>query len=266
MIVDKINAYLSANHITLNDYIINEVKELAGYAFRRQFMGDNERKAGVLTLSSSGKCPRQLSYKYHGYETKGKEIDSRSKIVFFTGDMSELMIMQLAKLAGVQIMGYGLNQITVKVVLDNESIVEGHPDGYVLDNNIVLAECKSMTTYALKELEHGEVDSIYLAQINMYLEASKLDYCCLVGHCKESGVLAELIIKKDSNIVQRSKDGLKEVLSSTKDNLPNPPATLDKNEDGFYPWNCLYCAYWGHCRTNAEKVLVGSKYKLKEKK
>ena len=268
MIVDKINVYLSETNTKVDDHLRYQIEKLAGLAFQRQFMGEHESKPGILRLSKAGKCPRQIAYAFYGYEIKGKEIDSRAKIVFFQGDLVELMMMSLARLAGCNVVGTGFNQITVGVPIlgkegNDSTIVEGHPDGFLIDNGVKLTECKSMASYSYERFEVGEIDDGYKAQINMYLEGTGLDECILVAMNKDNGVLGEMLIKKDPKIVKNAKDGFSDVLKSTKGFLPNPMYVAD--EKGTYPWQCLYCAYHGWCKTNAEKVLVGRSYKLREK-
>jgi hypothetical protein len=266
MIVDKINAYLSQSNTTVNEHLKFQIEKLAGLAFQRQFMEEYESKPGVLRLSSAGKCPRNLAYKYHGFEIKGREIDSRAKIIFFQGDLVELMVMSLARLAGCNIVGTGFNQIKVAVPIavgTEPVVVEGHPDGFLIDYGVKLTECKSMASFSYERFEAGEIDDGYRAQINMYLEGTGLPECLLVAMNKDNGVLGEMLIPKDPKIVESAKEGFALVLASTKDILPLPMYKAD--EKGIYPWQCLYCAYWGYCRPNAERVLIGRSYKLKEK-
>jgi hypothetical protein len=94
------------------------------------------------------------------------------------------------------------------------------------------------------------------------MEALGLSKCVFVALNKESGVMNERIIEKDPAVVEKIREALKTVLHSTPDNLPEAPYV--PNEKGLYPWQCLYCAWWGKCHPTAEKVLVGSSYKLKE--
>lgn len=266
MIVDKINEYLTKNEKTINEAIFYEVGKLASWTFRRQFANEGERETkGKLWLSSIGKCPRQLAYGYHGIEKLGKEIDSRSKIVFWTGDLVELTVVNLAKMAGVPVFATGFDQLTVKLTI-NEKDVFGHPDGLVLNGALRLLEVKSMSSYGFEKFEAGEIDDSYLAQVNCYLEALSLNEAVMVALNKESGVLSERIIVKDKAIVDKCTTNGAIVLMSTPDKLPDPPKEYAPNDKGFYPWQCLYCSWWGRCRTNAEKVLVGKSYKLKEKK
>ena len=263
MIVDKINAYLTQKNTTLDEALRSEVEKLAGMAFHRQFMQDREDKPGTLRLSSCGKCPRQLAYGYHEYTKIGKEIDSRAKLVFWLGDLAELTVISLAKLAGCQLVGTGLNQLTIKIKI-GEAEIEGHPDGLVIDQEadekIKLLEVKSMNSFAFAEFERGNIEPSYQYQLNGYLHALGLETAVMVALNKDSGVLNERIITKDPKIVEKIKENLTSVLQSTQENLPNRAFT--PNDKNFLPWNCLYCGYWGQCYPKAKKVLVGKAYRL----
>mgnify|MGYP000563042822 CR=1 FL=1 len=264
MIVDKINRYLSQEELTFNEAIRYQIEKLAGYVFRRQFMENNDTSTeGKLRISSLGRCPRQIAYTYHGFEKKGKQIDSRAKIVFWTGDLTEMTIISLAKLAGVTLTATGLEQIKVELPVSKEVTAEGHPDGLLIhQNKIYLMEIKSMTSYAFERFQWGDIDQSYLVQVNCYMEALGLDACCFVALNKESGVLSERVVTKKPEIIADVRKKVSEIIASTPENLPERPYQPD--EKGFYPWQCRYCSYWGHCLPNAKEVLVGNKYKLKE--
>lgn len=265
MIIDKINAYLSNNNLTINDSLRYEVEKLAGVSFRRQFMQTEETVSkGKLRLSSAGNCARKLSYAYHGFEKKGKEIDSRSKIIFFQGDLVELMLISIARLSGCNLIATGLSQALAQLPV-NGQMIDGHPDGILIDGGeLLLVEVKSMSSYGFEDFQRGEIDDGYFAQVNAYMSALGLKRCVFVGLNKDSGVLHEMIVNRDDALVEKIKANLLSVIKSTPESLPVP--AYDVNDKGFYPWQCLYCAYWGLCRVNAEKVLVGKSYKLKEKK
>jgi hypothetical protein len=266
MIVDRINEYLSKEGKTINEYYAQELGKLAEWSFKRQFCTDDEPAVpGKLRLSAAGKCPRALAYAYHGFERNGKEKDSRSCIVFFQGDMVEAMIVQLARLAGCTLLGVGTNQVTVKVNVSGVDVV-GHPDGFLIHEGMRLLEVKSMSSYAYDRFERGDIDEGYLSQIMMYLDASDLDSCVLVAVNKDSGVMSEKIIHRDEKKTLETVKNMELVIKSTPEKLPDAPTSYDHDKKGIYPWQCLYCSYFGTCRPNAEKVLVGKSYKLKEKK
>lgn len=269
MIVDAICKYLSAEGKTINEHYAQELGKLAEWSFKRQFCTDDEPVSkGKLRLSAAGKCPRSLSYAYHGFERKGKEKDSRSCVVFFQGDMVEAMVVQLARLSGCALLGVGTNQIGVRLDINGIS-VPGHPDGFVLVSNdagasIGLLEVKSMSSYSYERFEKGEIDEGYQAQIQMYLKTSGCNWCVLVAVNKDSGVMNERKIDYDPELASKTEDNLRKVLLSTPESLPDAPSTHDCDEKGVYPWMCLYCSFWGVCRPTAQKVLVGRSYKLKE--
>ncbi|GEM_PF-1400236 len=267
MIVDKINSYLFENDLTLNESLRYEIEKMAGAAFKKQFMDDEIKDSkGKLWFSSLGRCVRQSSYQFHGIEKAGKEIDGRAKIIFWTGDLIEMTVVGIAKLAGCNLISTGLQQLRVELPV-NGGVVSGRPDGILLaDKQFYLLEVKSMSSYAFEKFEKGTIDEPYLVQVNVGMESLGLSKCVFVGVCKESGVMHEIVLEKDPAIVEKARKNTATILHSTPEDLPAPPEEFNPNEKGFYPWQCLYCAWWMKCRTNAEKVLVGKAYKLKEKK
>jgi hypothetical protein len=264
MIVDKIQKYLTENDLILDEQIRYNVEKLAGWTFKRQFMDNSERELkGKLYISAAGKCARQLAYGFHGFEKAGKEMDARSKLIFWMGDLVELTVVNLAKLAGVQILASGFDQMTVTMDIDGFK-VNGHPDGIVWDNGRpILFECKSMSSFRFEDFERGCLTEDYLYQINCYMFCLGIDKAVVVGVNKDSGVLYENVYVRDDKIVQDAQINMKRVLDSTHDNLPEPK--YEANAKKEYPWQCLYCSYWCHCKPNAEKVLVKNSYKLVEK-
>ena len=271
MIVEKIGAYLNQHEKTLDEALRYEVEKIAGVSFKRQFMTEETETAkGVLRPSSIGRCVRQVSYAYHGIEKAGKELDSRAKIIFWQGDMVENMIIALAKISGCSIVCTGLNQLRVTYKV-GETVINGYPDGVLLADHAYLVEVKSMSSYAFERFENGEIDEGYLAQINTYMDSEELkamnvQRCVVVALNKDNGILSERILEKNADISTKVVFNICRITQSMPDKLPEPPEELNFNEKRFYPWNCLYCAWWKKCRTNAEQVLVGKSYKLKEKK
>ncbi|MGQ9570189.1 MAG: hypothetical protein ACUVWN_04635 [bacterium] len=262
MIVDKINKYLSSNQLgeKLNNL---QIGQLAHLTFRRQFIEPEEEKARSLWFTHAGKCPRQIAYHYHGFPRKGKEIDSRSKIIFWQGDMAELMILELARLAGCNITATGLSQITLKIDIEGTEI-RGRPDGLLLEGGqTYLVECKSMASHTYERFEKGVIDDNYIAQINMNLSAANLRESVIVAFNKDKGLLTERLVSKDEEVIRQSIDGFLQVIHSTPENLPPPKYQPDAR--GFYPWQCVYCAWWGHCIPEAERYLVNNRYMLRQK-
>lgn len=268
MIVNKIYEYLSSEGKTLDEALRYEVEKLAGVSFKRQFMTEENGVApGVLRLSSAGKCARQLAYKYHGLEIKGKTIDARAKIIFFQGDLVELMLASIAKLSGCNITATGLHQATVDFKV-GENLIKGHTDGLLIEpGEVLLVEFKSMSSYAFKRFLDGYIDDSYITQYNTYLSALGVNRCVFVGLNKDNGVLHEMVITKDEIVVESARRNLLKVIESTPETLPDRPYFPD--DKGFYPWQCAYCPAYETCLIEpglAERVVVRDSYKLKEKK
>jgi len=255
MIVDKINAYLSSTGKSVDAALLEETGKLASYAFSRQFGVREERKQSTPYFSSIGKCLRQQAYNILGFEQDGKEIDARSKMVFFMGDVAELAVVQLCKQAGIAVEDTGFEQESVEL-----KGMRGRPDGIVAGTHVL--EVKSMSSFSFRDFEKGELDTGYRYQCNAAMEALKRSHTVIVALNKDAGVLAEMVIEKDPTIVEDIFYRIDTLKKATKESLPARPYAADAK--GFYPWQCLYCAFHNVCQPTAEKVLVSGKYKLKE--
>ncbi len=233
-------------------------------------MEDGQRDStGKIYLSGIGHCVRQLAYKFNGVPAAGKEIDGRAKLIFFAGDVTELVLVSLAKLAGCVIFATGRDQINLSWQSEDEkrSSILGHPDGLILhEGKIGLVEVKSMSDFSFDRFEKGDIDSSYIWQVNAYMQMLGVDYCCFVGLNKNNGVLHEIVLKRDEVVCKAIGEKIRTVLKSTAEALPEPPPEYDFNpKTRLYPWQCSYCNFFKICRTNAELVVVRSAYKLKEK-
>ncbi len=263
MIIDKIYDYLKIVDKTVDEATCDDVSKLSGYTFKRQFMTkDSEPK---LRMSSAGKCIRQLCYIYHKYPQNGKTIDSRARLVFWAGDLTETTIISLAKLAGCVLTSVGLNQLNLSMDISGVKI-EGHPDGMVLHNGeLCLLEVKSMSSFAFKRFENGDIDDSYIMQINLYMGQLGLKKCIFVAQNKDSGILGETLIHFDDAVYSIGLERLCSIIDSDKNKLQPRPYRPDAK--GFYDWRCAYCPYFNTCLVEpglAERVVVRNSYKLKE--
>ena len=261
MLVDKINAYLSTSGLEIPEAMRQEIAKLAVGSFASKFGLREERKQKTPYFSSIGKCLRAQAYDLLGFEPNGKEIDSRAKMIFFQGDMVELAVIQIAKLARCNIADCGLDQET----LDYNGM-RGRADGILIlpSEERLLVEVKSMPSYRFEQLERGVIDDSYRYQCNAGMLAASLSRTVFVAMNKDSGVLHEAIIDRDSAICADIEKRLETLKTVSKETLPVRPYAPDAK--GFYPWCCRYCAHFKTCLPNSELVLVKNAYKLKEKK
>ncbi len=285
MIVDKINAYLSTEGKAVDEAILKEVSDLAAYSFGRQFGMREERSVKTPYFSSIGKCLRQQAYGLLGFEPNGKEMDSRSKMVFFQGDMVEVAIVQVAKQAGCNISDAGSAQESIEI-----DGMRGRPDGIYHDPGQFepseedkqqalelgepqftprqpedyILEVKSMSSFSFRDFERGILDDSYRYQCNAAMHALGKNKTIIIGLNKDAGVLHEMVISRDPEIIRDIQERLETLAKCSKEDLPYRPYKPD--EKGFYPWQCRYCAWFKTCLPKAELVLVKNSYKLREKK
>lgn len=279
MIVDKINAYLAQDKREVDDKlgwaIKEQVKNISGYVFENQFINSRyERQEGTLWISEVAKCARQIAYKYHGMETEGRGMDGRANFTFYTGDIIEIALVNVARLAGVQIMSAGLDQLrlTRRYTSKNDDLIRKVTgrcgDGIVFNDyddrypKFVMAEFKSMQSFKYEEWERGGYrdDEIYMGQIYEGLDVVGLEYCCLVYYNKNNGMINEVMIKKDEGVVKVNQQNVISVFRSTPESLPDRKFSPD--EKGILPWNCLYCDSYKTCWPKSFKILSGKSYKL----
>jgi hypothetical protein len=185
-------------------------------------------------------------------------------MTFLFGDIVESIVVSLAKMAGCQLMATGGDQLTIKLKVGDKEVF-GHPDGILWhENEWVLFECKSMSTFRYADFEKGIIDEDYIAQMNAYMHSLGLNKCVIVALNKDNSVIGERLIQKDDKVVEYLLNNMNIVLQSKEDALPDRKYGAD--DKGFYPWVCLYCSYWKTCLPNAEEILVSKRYKLREKK
>ena len=277
MIVDKINLYLATNGKELGPALLEETGKLASWAFKRQFGLREERESTQPYFSSIGKCTRQQAYKLLKFPEEGRELGAKAKMIFFQGDMVELAVIQLAKIAGCNITLAGSDQEA-----SEWNGLRGRPDGIYHDPGVVIEpatpttlerrsaenyvlEIKSMASYTFERFEQGQLEDSYRYQCNAAMASLGPEKSIIIAQNKDAGVLAEMIIQKDPAIVADILKRLGVLAGATKEKLPERGHA--PNEKGFYPWQCNYCGYWKICLKNkAEQVVVRGKYQLKELK
>lgn len=259
MILEAIESYIESPSGDGEIHFKN-FKELAEYSFKRQFT-EREKSDNAFRLSNSGHCARKLAYKQLKFPLNGKEMDARSHFVFWYGDILEACVLTLAQLAGLNICYTGREQKTVTLDCGNGLKIDGHPDGFWGD---YLVEIKSMTSYGFREFQERKISEEYLCQANANMEASGLDKMIMIAINKESGVLCEQVLTKNSEYVEMAKATFRELKGATTDKLPERKY---KPTNGLWPWQCGYCAYWKTClEGKAEQIVIKGKYKLKELK
>lgn len=265
MIVDKIDKFLEQNKTTeVNKELFDEYGKETWHAFERQFLQEKVDRPS-LRLSSLGKCVKQQAFIVSGTE-KDDDITPRNKRTFYFGDIAEVMVVSLAKYAGVN-----LHSEQKKVKMAG---VVGHIDGIVTDDegDDILFECKSMSDFAFQRFKKTGIDDSwgYVSQMNAYMEGLGLEYAVIVGYNKNNGHLHEEVIMKDPAVIARlaSNVGLIKNLEGGVLALEDVPRKYEEEDETYYrkktgnkklPIQCSYCSYRKSCWSDIRTVIKAGK-------
>jgi len=230
----------------------------------------NRPHGNPIRLSNTGKCPMATYLKM--LEFPERPLDPRVLLMFKTGDLSEQAFKNFAKDdlegKGWEHFVFGkastavideepiniYKQLKVLITVDDLEIT-GHLDGIGLKtwNSPYVIEFKTMSNFGFRRHEKGEIDSSYNWQCQAYMEATGINQCLLVAQRKETGHMAEQVIKRDTKKYDVHARW-KRVLDATPTSLPVREGSFTDTKDGdgikmAYP--CSYCSFIGVCYHNA---------------
>jgi len=257
MIVDKIYTYLNEEGKTIDEAVLEQALVQFRRVLVRQLMKDREERPGRLYVTRfSHPCARKGAYQYHGF--KGEDLQPRVKLNFLLGDMVELALMSVAKLAGCDI---DLGNTWVSLKIDGQEI-GGFIDGLYSDGEkLYVAEFKKVSPYSFQRIEKEGIDDTwgYISQVHAYMKALQIPRAVFVVSDGQTGALNERVVRFDEQIMEAMEERGRAILASTPDGLP-PRAFLPieetyyKKPTGKYKLDlqCSYCDMKGHCWPEAE--------------
>jgi hypothetical protein len=267
----KILTYLESQGKTLNQSLLEEASKRLTAAFKRQLMEDRENQPGKLRMSSGGQCVRKQWYAYKG--EKGEDLSGRTINTFLTGDLLEVGLSVLGRLAGWQLMGKpdGEDEVALKDLPD----IKGHPDDILFvpeENKYYLIEYKTMSEYSYRKFEKEGLDDAwgYQTQSSLYCEAMGIEEYILVAQCKNTGHICDRIYRKDDLSIGAAK-GRWVVIKGSEDapareHSPEPEFKYNRSTKMYDPTGrlvlgiqCQYCSFKTQCYPEAVMELKGEK-------
>lgn len=203
---DRITAYLQSEGKAINEVLLSEVGIRCIVAFQRQLMEDRENTEGRLRLSSAGHCQRKQWYQFHGYT--GEPLSARTINTFLFGDLCEVALSVVARLAGWQLSGKPNGEDSVKIRHNDRDVV-GHLDDLLYnpdDDKYRVVECKSMSEIGYRMFEENGLtdDWGYMTQASLYCEAMGVDEYILAGICKNTGHFCDRLYRKDNALIDKA--------------------------------------------------------------
>lgn len=263
-VVQRIEDYLNAQQKTYDEALADTISKSMSYHVIRQLMKTREPKPGQLRGSDPGPCARKMAYKFHGVPEDGKKIDARGQITFLMGDVLEVMVVALMKLAGIQTEGTVLDEGQIDLEFDagDGITVPGHADGFLpvqegLSKRTLL-EVKSTSDWAFKnKFEKGIIDSGYTLQHNVYFDATGLEQGIFIAVNKNTGHICEVWTKPSGESVLLAKSNYHLVSASSLDDMPPRyfdgdayGLKLNKKKDAYTRQLaplCTYCSHYNLC-------------------
>lgn len=168
LIAGPVTAYLEAQDKTLDKVILDEMLQAMSRAVTRQLMQPrSDRKGKESCTLYSHPCARKARLTFDG--TVKKPLQARTLLKFLLGDIVELAVLGMARLAGLDI---GLNNEDLTIQAEPDlALVPVHPDGLLhhagRHYNVEVKSCDSRTFD--RWLEQGGPDDTwgYLTQASV---------------------------------------------------------------------------------------------------
>jgi hypothetical protein len=295
-VASAIRDYLVNPGKSLNQVVLAEMMQAFRRTVIRQLMQEREdRKNYESTTLYSGPCARKARLTFEGYERD--PIQARTLLKFLLGDIVELSVLGIAKLAGKKI---GANNIDLSITGQDGVAVPVHPDGLLDEGergvfNLEVKSCDSKTFDRWIEQGGPNDDWGYLTQASVEIQAWRekglqVDSTCFlaVSTGSRQGSIGEWIVPFNEELVWqwharralRQEKELPMVPFSAEPEMeyvkgrPGPDTEYasvrtDKNGKVYgydkltgrvkLPFQCSYCDYKRHCWAGAEQKIVNGK-------
>lgn len=171
LLANPIRAYLESHEKHMNDVVLTETVQRMRQVIVRDLMQPRDTRAGKESNTLyAGPCARKARLTFDGADRD--PLRARTLLKFLLGDLVELSVLAIARLAGCHIED---NNIDLSITGEDGLSVPVHPDGRYLDGetpyNIEIKSCDSRTFD--RWMEQGGPDDTwgYLTQASVEIKA-----------------------------------------------------------------------------------------------
>jgi len=210
-----------------------------------------KRKGATLRMSNLGQpCRKKLWYEINAPE-KAEPLPKEARFKYLFGDILEVLLLFLARVAGHTVEGEQDELVLADVVGHRDAVVDG-----------VLVDVKSASTYGFRKFEDGtlaEDDAFgYIDQLNAYLDASQDDplvkekeYAAFLAVDKTLGKITMLPIPRNKRDYPKLVQEIRQILGERV-----PPARAYQDVPDGKSGNrklgvaCSYCPFKQICWPN----------------
>lgn len=170
-IAPAITAYLENPDKRMDQQVLHEMEAMFRRSIMKQLMQPREsRKHYESTTLYSFPCARKARFIYDGVARPPAQ--ARTLLKFILGDMVELAVMGIARLAGLDI---GCNNIDLSITGQDGKQINVHPDGLLvhegIKRNIEIKSCDSRTFDRWLEQDGPSNDWGYRTQATVEIQA-----------------------------------------------------------------------------------------------
>ncbi len=214
LLADKIRDYLESPNKRMDEAVLAETVKRMRMVMVRDLMQPRDTRAGKESNTLyTGPCARKARLTYDGADRE--PLRARTLLKFLLGDLVELSVLAIARLAGCEIVN---NNIDLTVKGEDGKRVPVHPDGIYIERmqtydndipyNVEIKSCDSLTFNAW--LANGGPDDTwgYLTQASMEIQAwreagmfVRKTIFIAVSTGSRQGSIAEFIMPYDEQLV-----------------------------------------------------------------
>lgn len=275
MIVSRILDYLGGDKIDVAEPIIDGALAAMRHALHRNFGNVKDEERRGLHASSPMYCQRKILYGMRGEERE--PIKGRGLITLAYGNTAEALIVMLARIVlkdevlaptddGVQESGT-LMVAGIPVTCHIDLLTKG-PEGKRIPHEIKSMNARSFGEFKKAILDpahkwHDDERWGYKCQLGVYVKKEEAPYGTLIGMCKDTGHLAEMVCPRDLLWETEYEHRVVSVMKNMESGaLPPRPAFAtteilpgaNQRPDGskgpveqVKHWRCKYCAFNQKC-------------------
>ena len=230
MLADPMKAYLESAHKTMNDAVLTETVQRMRQVIVRDLMQPRDTRVGKESNTLyTGACARKARLTFDGAERE--PIQSRTVMKFLLGDLVELSVLAVARLAGCAITD---NNIDLTVTGEDGVKIPVHPDGFYQAPsgecyNVEIKSCDSRTfDHWLKQ---GGPDDTwgYLTQASIEELAWREEGRQVAGTIfvavstgSRQGSIAEFVMPYDADLVAKWHERRAQARGNTVPDIPFP--------------------------------------------
>lgn len=202
--------------------------------------GNSTRDMSKLHVSNTRKCPREVYFKFKGYESD--KVGSRIMRLFDNGDSYHQRMMKALYESGIEI-------VSAETNIPENDLVQGRCDCIIsLDGENFVLDFKSASSTSFYYIQQGQEKDVYVSQLNLYMHFLGIKKGILLYENKDTQELYEKVYDYDPKRAEKDLKDLKDLDNCIKETkVPEVP------DEDFLQFGksdkkiCDYCSYREVC-------------------